>query len=247
VPSADKRQRQKENARQAREARIAAEKRSRRLKSIRNVGIIAVLFVIMVVVVTLIQGGNDKKKSSSTSSTTTPTTAVTPTTVKDAALAADKTYTATIATNMGEIKVQLDQKEDPIGAAHFVANANAGVYNGSKWHRVVKDFVIQGGAPGGDATKDYGKVVVGKVPTDHYPVGVIAAAKTADAPAGTFDSQFFIVTGQKQGADLPNDYARFGKVTSGMDVVTKIENLAVDSSQDPTTKATIDKVTITES
>jgi peptidyl-prolyl cis-trans isomerase B (cyclophilin B) len=111
----------------------------------------------------------------------------------------------------------------------------------------VKDFVIQGGAPGGDPAKDVGDPVIGELPTDHYPVGSLAAAKTADAKAGTFDSQFFIVTGEQQGASLPNEYARFGGVSSGMDVVRKIEALTVDDNEQPNDEATIDKVTITES
>jgi cyclophilin family peptidyl-prolyl cis-trans isomerase len=152
--------------------------------------------------------------------------------------------TATIKTNFGNIVLALNTKDDPIGAGHFVDLAKAGVYNGSRWHRVVKDFVIQGGAPGGDPTKTYGHAVVGEVPKDHYPVGSVAAAKTQNDPPGTFDSQFFIVTGAAQGAGLSNDYARFGTVKSGMDVVRKIEALPVDANSDPTKKATIDSVTI---
>jgi peptidyl-prolyl cis-trans isomerase B (cyclophilin B) len=143
--------------------------------------------------------------------------------------------------------VTLDTKNAPVAAAHFIELAKAGVYNGSRWHRVVKDFVIQGGAPKGDPTKDYGHSVVGEVPKDHYPVGSLAAAKKGTDPAGTFDSQFFIVTGAQQGASLPNEYARFGSVKSGMDVVRKIEALRVDANDDPTQKATIDTITIAES
>ena len=106
--------------------------------------------------------------------------------------------------------------------------------------------MIQGGAPGGDPSKSVGNPVVGELPKDHYPVGSVAAAKTGADPPGTFDSQFFIVTGAQQGASLPNDYARFGTVTSGMDVVQKIEALPVDANSAPTTKATIDTVTISE-
>ena len=89
-----------------------------------------------------------------------------------------------------------------------------------------------------------GKPVVGEVPTDHYPVGSVAAAKTGNDPPGTFDSQFFIVTGKAQGASLPNDYARFGAVKSGMDVVNKIGNLPTDANGEPNSDATIDTVTI---
>jgi cyclophilin family peptidyl-prolyl cis-trans isomerase len=251
VPSQDKRQRKKENARAAREARLAAEKRRRRLRSARNAGIAVAVFVLIIVVVNLLTG-DDKKKVAVDSSTT--TVEPTPTTAgKTAVSAADfkvdpkKTYTATVSTNFGTITLALDTKNDPVGSGHFIKLAKAGVYNGSRWHRVVKSFVIQGGAPGGDLNKNYGKPVVGEVPKNHYPLGSLAAAKTGQDPPGTFDSQFFIVTGQQQGAALPNDYARFGTVKSGMDVVKKIEALAVDQQGAPTNKATIDKITITES
>jgi peptidyl-prolyl cis-trans isomerase B (cyclophilin B) len=247
VPSADKRQRKKENARAAREAREAAEKRSKRNKTVRNVGIVVGLFVIVVLLVNHFSGGSSKKNASSTTTVSTPT----PTTkafTGEFKPVAGKKYTATIATNLGTIKVALDTKDAPIAAGHFITLANNGVYNGSRWHRIVKDFVIQGGAPGGDPNKNYGHSVVGELPKNHYPVGALAAAKTGTDPDGTFDSQFFIVTGS-QGATLPNQYASFGTVTSGMDVAKKIEALAPadPAGGEPTSPATIDTVTITES
>jgi peptidyl-prolyl cis-trans isomerase B (cyclophilin B) len=247
VPSQDKRLRKKENARLAREARIAAEKRRRRLRSVRNAAIAIALFVLIIVIVNLFNG-KDKKSASPASSTTTPTTtANVKVSAADFKVDPKKTYTASVATNLGTIELSLDTKQAPVAAGHFIKLARSGVYDGSRWHRIVKDYVIQGGSPGGDPSKDYGKSVVGEVPKNHYPVGSLAAAKTGPDPAGTFDSQFFIVTGAQRGETLPNDYARFGAVKSGMDVVKKIEALPTDSQEAPTQKATIDKVTITES
>jgi peptidyl-prolyl cis-trans isomerase B (cyclophilin B) len=233
VPSADKRQRKKENARLAREAREAEIKKHRRNRTIRNAAIAGAVFVAAILIITLVSGGNDKKK------------AVTPkfTTIK---VDPTKTYTATIKTNFGPIVLALDAKNDPIAAGHFVSLAKAGLYDGSTWSRIAKDFVIQGGAPGGDPSKSVGDSVVGELPKNHYPVGTVAAAKTNNDPAGTFDDQFFIVTGAQQGASLPNDYARFGTVKSGMDFVKKIEALPVNAAGAPSDKATIDTVTITE-
>ena len=106
--------------------------------------------------------------------------------------------------------------------------------------------MIQGGDPTGTGTGTSGSSVVGEVPTDHYPVGTLAAAKTGADPAGTFDSQFFIVTGG-QGATLPNDYASFGSVTSGLDVAQSIETLAPASGDGPPTETvTIQKIEIIE-
>ncbi len=238
MPSQDKRLRKKENARLAREARIAAEKRRRLLRSVRNAAIAVALFVLIIVIVNLLSS-DDKKSASPTSSTTTP--------AADFTVDPKKSYTASVATNLGKIVLSLDAKQARVATGHFITLARAGVYDGSRWHRIVKDYVIQGGSPGGDPSKDYGKSVVGEVPKNHYPVGSLAAAKGGPDPAGTFDSQFFIVTGAQRGETLPNDYARFGAVKSGMDVVKKIEALPTDSQEAPTQKATIDKVTITES
>jgi cyclophilin family peptidyl-prolyl cis-trans isomerase len=246
VPSADKRARQKENARAAREQREAAQRRRKRMRSTITIAIVAALFIGLVVLLNV--AGSDKKKA--TPPVTTPPTSTTTVPPKaaagDAKLDPAKKYTATISTNFGNIVLTLDAKKAPIGAGHFVTLAKNGVYNGSRWHRIIKGFVIQGGAPGGDPTKDYGKAAVGEVPTGAYKLGDIAAAKTGPDPAGTFDSQFFIVTGS-QGEALPADYADFGSVTSGMDVVRKIEALKTDASGEPSAKATIDKVTISES
>jgi len=234
MPSADKRARKKENARAAREVREAAFRRKKRTRSMVTVGIVVAIFVGVIVLLNVT--GSDKKQASSTTSTTTTPTTLDPT----------KTYTATIKTNLGAFKIAMNTKDAPIAASHFVELARKGVYNGSRWHRVINDFVIQGGAPGGDPSKDYGSSVVGEVPKGKYAVGDVAAAKTGSAPNGTFDSQFFIVTGP-QGVALPPQYADFAHVTSGMDVVLKIEQLRKGADDDPIQKATIDKVTITES
>jgi len=240
MPSADKRARKKENARAAREQREAAVKRRKRNRSVITFGIVAVVFVGLIVVLSV--GGGKKKKATTTTTTTakvtTPTTIVTTEKLDPA-----KTYVATISTNLGTIKIQLDAKTAPIGAGRFAALADHGDYNGSRWHRVIKGFVIQGGAPHGDPTATVGHAVVGELPKGKYALGDVAAAKTQTDPNGTFDSQFFIVTGA-QGEALPAQYADFGKVVSGMDVVRRIEALPVDANDDPTSKATIDKVTI---
>lgn len=224
----------------AREAREAEVKKRKRNRTILSAGIAVAVFALVVVLINVFSSHNSKP-SVAVNPTTSSTAPKTTTTGKPLPKSG---VTATIKTNLGNIVLALNTKDDPIGAGHFVELAKAGVYNGSRWHRVVKDFVIQGGAPGGDPTKNYGHSVVGEVPTDHYPVGSVAAAKTGSDPPGTFDSQFFIVTGAAQGEGLSNDYARFGTVKSGMDVVRKIEALPVDANDDPTSKATIDSITI---
>ena len=177
-----------------------------------------------------------------------PTSASTATTTPDPCVKAPPAApTATIQTNFGSIVIALDTAHAPIAACRFISLAQSGFYNGLTFHRVVPDFVIQGGDPKGDGTGGSGRPpVVGEVPTDGYPAGSVAAAKTGADPNGTFDCQFIIVTSAQGGAQLQPDYARFGHVTSGMDVVAKIDSLAPASGDGPPTqKVTMTKVTIT--
>jgi cyclophilin family peptidyl-prolyl cis-trans isomerase len=244
MPSADKRARQKENTRLAREQRDAALKRKKRTRSTITIAVVVAIFAGVILLLNVLGGNNKSKKSGAATSTTTTTSQ------PDAVLDPSKTYTATISTNFGPIKIQLDAKNAPIGAAHFAALARKGVYDGSRWHRILKGFVVQGGAPGGDPTKNYGHSVVAEVPKGKYKMYDVAAAKANNDPAGTFDSQFFIITG-KDGVALHPVYADFGHLVSGKDVIDKLLALKVDGNGDPRglpgQKARIDKVTIAES
>ena len=180
-------------------------------------------------------GGSSKSSSSSAATNTCATThAVSP------------GPTAEIATNLGCIVVALDTTHAPKAAARFISLIKKGFYNGLTFHRVVPDFVIQGGDPKGDGTGGSGTApVVGELPTDGYPIGSLAAAKTQTDPNGTFDCQFFIISGQA-GTQLPEQYARFGHVVSGMDVVQKINALAPASGDGPPTQTvTMETVTVT--
>jgi cyclophilin family peptidyl-prolyl cis-trans isomerase len=182
-----------------------------------------------------------------TGGTTAPTTAASTGATGDFKADPTKTYAATIATNMGTIVITLDAKSAPIASGRFIELARAGFYDGLTFHRVVPNFVIQGGDPAGTGAGTSGRPpVVGEVPTDNYPIGSLAAAKTGSDPPGTFDCQFFIVTGAG-GASLSNDYARFGMVTAGSDVAKKIEDLNPGGDGSPTKKVTITKITIAES
>ena len=151
---------------------------------------------------------------------------------------------ATMTTNLGTIVIDLDFEKAPIGATRFAELAAGGFYDGLTFHRAVGDFVIKGGDPRGDGTGGTGESVVAETPTDGYPIGSLAGAKGAGEPAGTFDCQFFIVTGES-GTQLPPEYARFGKVSEGMDVVDKIAALAPPGADGPPTETvTIESVKI---
>jgi peptidyl-prolyl cis-trans isomerase B (cyclophilin B) len=239
-----KRTRKKENARAAREARAAALKRQRRKSAAVRVLVAFVVVALIIAAIGLFTGGGDDDDSAS-DATTTPTTAV-PVSPADFELDPALDYSAKITTNFGQIEVALDSQAAPVAAGHFIKLAKERFYDGLTWHRASKDFVIQGGDPAGDGTGGSGAPIVGEVPTDNYPVGSLAAAKTATDPPGTFDSQFYIVTGS-QGATLPNEYARFGSVVTGLEVAKQIESLApAEGDGAPTAPATIDKVEIIE-
>ncbi len=136
---------------------------------------------------------------------------------------------ARIVTNHGEIEVEFLPQRAPIHAFNFITRAESGFYNGTKFHRVIPGFMIQGGDPNssGDDRRLYGQggpiVAIPHEfnPTPHEP-GVLSMARTADKRAGA-GSQFFIMHGHSPGLD--NEYTVFGRVTSGMDVVDAIANV----------------------
>jgi peptidyl-prolyl cis-trans isomerase B (cyclophilin B) len=159
-------------------------------------------------------------------------------------LAADKTYTATIETSCGTFAIRLDSKDAPITGGSFVTMARKNVYDGLGFHRIVPQFVIQGGDPNGDGTGDAGYKVRERPPSDIvYSEGVAAMAKAGDEPAGTSGSQFFVVTAADSG--LEPDYALLGEVTRGLDVVQKIGALPTSPQEQPLQPVVIEDVKIT--
>ncbi len=136
---------------------------------------------------------------------------------------------ARIVTSHGEVEVEFFPKRAPIHAFNFITRAESGFYNGTKFHRVIPGFMIQGGDPNsrGDDRRIYGQGgPIVAIPhefnrTPHEP-GVLSMARTADKSAGA-GSQFFIMHGRSPSLD--NEYTVFGRVTSGMDVVDAIANV----------------------
>ncbi len=227
-------------------------KRDRRMRSARGLLFVLVPVIAVIVIYSLVKSDDSSSAATKQNGCTKVTSSKLPTkdtSQKAPAMTIDpnKTYTAKIATSCGTMTIALDAKTAPVATNNFVSLAKDGFYDGLPFHRVAKDFVIQGGDPKGDGSGGPGYTVKGEVPTDHYPVGALAAAKSGGAPAGDFGSQFFIVTGS-QGATLPNDYARFGNVSSGISVAKKIDSFAPSSGDGaPTQKVLIDKITISES
>jgi len=240
VSKANKRERQRENRDRAREERARIAKREKQWRTTRGLLYFLVPLALVFVAIALFRGGDDSGSSGSKPLRhfdAPPKMSIDPA----------ATYTAKIETSEGTMTAALDAKSAPVATNNFVFLARKGFYDGLKFHRIVKDFVIQGGDPKGDGSGGPGYTVTGEVPTDGYPIGALAAAKTDAEKAGTFGSQFFIVTGQN-GTTLPNEYARFGRVDQGLDVAKKIESYAPDADGQPPKKdVTIEKITITES
>lgn len=156
---------------------------------------------------------------------------------KDEELAAPKAAAPTgdsvvFDTSCGSFTVALDPELMPKTAASFEYLAAEGFYDGTSFHRVAPEFVVQGGDPRGDGTGGPGYSVDEQPPRDlAYTEGVVAMAKTAAEPPGRSGSQFFVVTAPDAG--LPTDYAVAGEVTDGLEVVEAIEALGTPGADGP--------------
>ena len=245
-----KRERQRQNREAGRAAQLEAARQAKKKQSSIRIAIVAALAVGLAVLAAALFGGSDDKENTAADQTTSSSAGETTTTTVNLALAAvqcndtkpadnpnrptftaeppmtidaNKKYTATIDTSCGKITIDLDPKAAPKTVNNFVFLANQKFYDGLTWHRVVKDFVIQGGDPKGDGSGGPGYTIGEEPPTDGYKLGSLAMAKTK-LPNST-GGQFFIVTGQG-GTQLPNEYSRFGMVTGGLDVAQKLESFS---------------------
>ena len=151
-------------------------------------------------------------------------------------------YTATFDTSEGSFTVELFAADSPQTVGNFVGLAKAGFYDGLVFHRVIKDFMIQGGCPDGVGTGGPGYKFADEI-NDHKLVkGSLAMA---NAGPNTNGSQFFIVTTDAT-PWLDGNHTNFGQVTSGQDIVDAIGTTATDGRDRPKTPITINSVTITE-
>lgn len=138
---------------------------------------------------------------------------------------------ARFVTNKGAFTVALDTSESPIAADNFAYLVENGFYDGLGFHRIVPDFVIQGGDPQGNGTGGPGYTIVERpAPDTIYGPGTVAMAKSAAEPAGSAGSQFFVVTASEP-IGLPPDYAVVGKVSRGFGTVEEIGRLGGPDEQ----------------
>jgi cyclophilin family peptidyl-prolyl cis-trans isomerase len=147
----------------------------------------------------------------------------------DVVLPINNNSIAVMNTTMGTMLIELYEDKMPITSANFIRLANDGFYNGLIFHRVINDFVIQGGGyypSGKQKISPYGPIVLEMNPDVHHLDGSIGMARTSDPNSAT--SQFFIDDGAQPRLDYnssnptPNGYAAFGRVVVGIDVIRAI-------------------------
>ena len=154
-----------------------------------------------------------------------------------------KAYTVDALTNLGSFSIRLDVEDSPCTTSSFAALVRRRFFDGTRFHRIVPGFVIQGGDPSGTGRGGPGYTVVDVPPRNSlYTKGVVAMAKSAEEPAGAAGSQFFVVTADDAG--LPPDYAILGVVNEGLRVVEAIGRLG-DTRGNPTKKVVVLRMVVT--
>ena len=144
----------------------------------------------------------------------------------------------------GIIRVELDREHAPITVDNFVKLVNSGFYNGLTFHRIIKGFMIQGGCPKGNGTGGPGYTIKGEFSSNgvNNPLlhkrGVISMARAMHPDSA--GSQFFIM--HQDAPHLDGQYAAFGKVIEGIEVVDKIANVRTDYYDKPLIDVVIDNI-----
>jgi len=154
---------------------------------------------------------------------------------------------AELHTTAGEIDIRFFPDVAPNHVKNFIDLARSGFYNGTKFHRVIPGFMIQGGDPN-TKTNNYstwgtggsGKNVAAEFNSISHKRGIVSMARSSDPNSAS--SQFFIVV--KDSPFLDRQYTVFGQVTKGMDVADKIVNAPRDANDRPNNPTTIEKVVI---
>jgi cyclophilin family peptidyl-prolyl cis-trans isomerase len=150
--------------------------------------------------------------------------------------------TATMTTSEGPITIELFDADAPKTVQNFKDLAGKGFYDGLIFHRVIRDFMIQGGCPQGTGTGGPGYTFEDEI-NDHKIVR--GALAMANAGPNTNGSQFFLVT-TPEAPWLDGKHTVFGQITEGLDVVDKIEGKPTDARDKPAEDVKIESVTITE-
>jgi peptidyl-prolyl cis-trans isomerase B (cyclophilin B) len=145
---------------------------------------------------------------------------------------------ATLHTNHGPIAIELFDDDAPKTVENFTKLARDGFYDGIIFHRVIPDFMIQGGDPTGTGSGGPGYTFADEFNDNKVVRGALAMA---NAGPNTNGSQFFIVT-TEAASWLDGKHTVFGRVTDGMDVVDAISALETDARDRPTTDVVIERI-----
>ncbi|OFW38659.1 MAG: hypothetical protein A3J29_17030 [Acidobacteria bacterium RIFCSPLOWO2_12_FULL_67_14b] len=154
-------------------------------------------------------------------------------------------YRAVLDTSFGDITLSFTPDQAPMHVRNFLRLAQAGVYDGMSFHRVVKGFVIQSGhlptrtTPLGETQQKYVRQMKAEFNDQVHEKGTLSMARLADPDSAS--ASFFIVTAKAEALD--GKYSAFGKVESGIDVVEKIEAVAVNG-ETPVERVELRKVTV---
>jgi cyclophilin family peptidyl-prolyl cis-trans isomerase len=148
---------------------------------------------------------------------------------------------ATLHTSEGPIELELTPDDAPKTVENFTRLAGEGFYDGLTFHRVIPDFMIQGGCPQGDGTGGPGYTFEDEANQHGVVRGALAMA---NAGPNTNGSQFFIVTAEAC-PWLDGKHTVFGHVVAGQDVVDRISNVDRDERDRPRTPVTMERVEIT--
>ena len=150
--------------------------------------------------------------------------------------------------DMGVITVELDGDTAPITVQNFIDLANEGFYDGLTFHRIIDGFMIQGGDPSHDGTGGSDETIKGEFSQKgvenniSHRRGVISMARSSEMDSAS--SQFFIV--QADSTYLDGQYAAFGHVTSGMEVVDEIAQVPTDFRDKPKKPVVIKSIKVVE-
>jgi len=154
----------------------------------------------------------------------------------------NKSYTATMETSKGTIVLELFAQDAPVTVNNFVSLARDGFYDGLIFHRVIPDFMVQGGDPQVTGGRGVGYQFQDEINSHKVVRGALAMA---NAGPGTNGSQFFIVTAEAT-PWLDGKHTVFGQVVTGQDVADAISMVARDSADRPSEPVKITKLTIEE-
>lgn len=209
---------------------------------------VALLVCLSLILFTLTGCGSTTQNNASTSNTAdTPTNSNTPAPKNDGTASDAKNPIVTITMVSGEeIKVELYPNVAPNTVKNYISLVQKGFYNGTTFHRVIPQFMIQGGDPQGNGSGGPGYSIKGEFTENGFqnPLkhdrGVISMART-NAPDSA-GSQFFIMVATAPSLD--NKYAAFGKVVSGIETVDKIVSTPKDSNDKPLQSQVIKTVTV---